>query len=258
MRKIDTNKQIEEKYKKYWMVLRIQVVIAVLAIVITIIVLFQIGTLMERKSALESVIIEKEKEINEKDDLIVKLDKKIAEKQKEITELEPIAKKGLGFKISAINSIYNIPKQSLEAQNAAKELEKSLTKEDKKRRKNITIQYFPKNLDKEVNINIVVPSLMDYGFQVMKKKAIVTWVPTNSIWFGTNVKIEDVKLVAYTLISAGVKIKYILPFQISKVRKNFLIQIGAQSIKIDGEESVQSQPVLTVEEIKKTIVFTRE
>jgi hypothetical protein len=241
----DTNK----KNIKYSFLLKVQVTIAIIALSVTIIVLFQIGSLIEKKTELEEKIRQKEKKLEE-------IDKLIADKEKIIAVLIPSARKGLGFKSNSLPQDSNLPVKSLNALKAANELAKLSTETDRERRKHITIQYFPKNLDKEVNINIVVPSLQEFGFSVQKKEAIVTWSPTNAIWFGTNVKPDDVKLVAYTLISAGVKIKIINPFRSPKGIKASLIQIGALSIKVGEKDIVEKRPELTVEDIRKTEIFS--
>lgn len=220
---------------------KIQVIVAVVALAITIIVVLQIGSLVETKANLEVEIEQHKYEL-----------KKI---KNEIDTLMPLAQKGLGYRTTTINRNSTSLENSLKASRAASELIKRSSEADRRRRKNITIQYFPKNLDKEVNINIVVPSLQEFGFRVERKRAIVTWVSTNAIWFGSDLKIDDVKLVAYTLIGAGVKIKIISPFKSSKGRKASLIQIGALSIKSGGKNIVEGWPDFTVESIRKATVF---
>ncbi|MGB7947259.1 MAG: hypothetical protein WCH75_06225, partial [Candidatus Binatia bacterium] len=85
-----------------------------------------------------------------------------------------------------------------------------------------------------------------------KPAAIVQQIPTNAIWFGSPVDIEDVKLVALTLIRAGVQIRAIRPIQDYLVNKKDLplIQVGADS-------SVVNDPPLTVEQIRAASRFTR-
>lgn len=232
----DMINQSKKQYPVYSTLVKFQVIVAIIAVAVTIAVVLQIGPLIERKTNLEREIVQKEM--------------KLEEIKKEIEFLEPRARLGLGFKFPDSSEESSIPEQSLKSAKSANELVKLSTDADIERRERITIEYFPKNLDKEVNISIVVPSLQKFGFQVEEKRAIVTRIATNSIWFGTNVKTEDVKLVAYTLISAGVQIRAIRPFKSSKGRKASLIQIGAHDI-------VETWPVLTVEQIRETTVFTR-
>lgn len=234
--------QGKKQHSGYSPLVKAQVVIAIVALTVTIIVVFQIGSLFEIKTGLEEEIKKNEK--------------KLEEIKKEIDILKPLARTGLGFKTIDLSQESSVPEQSLKASIAANELAKLSSEIDRERRKHITIQYFPKNLNKEVNLNIIVPSLQKFGFRVEKKRAIVTWTPTNAIWFGANVKIDDVKLVAYTLISAGIKLKTIGPFKSPSRRKAPLIQIGALSIKVGEKNIVEKWPELTVEYIRKTEVFT--
>ena len=247
------NKDIPEKdiHIKFSALLKVQVVIAVVALGVTILVLLQIGSLFEKKGELE-------KEIKQKEIKVEELEKVIAEKKTLIASLTPSARKGLGFKQGTDDQGLTIPGQSLSARDAANEIIQRSSADDQNRRKHITVQYFPKNLDKEVNIHIVIPSLQEFGFIVEKKEAVVTWKQTNAIWFGSRVKPEDVKLVAYTLISAGMKIRWIKPFQKSDPRKASLIQIGAISI-IEGERDyVDSLSEIKVEDIRKTDIFSKD
>jgi hypothetical protein len=62
--------------------------------------------------------------------------------------------------------------------------------------------------------------------------------------------VEDVKLVALTLIRAGVQIRAIRPSQLPAKRDLPLIQVGA-------DVSVVNDPVLTVEAIQRATRFTR-
>jgi len=114
------------------------------------------------------------------------------------------------------------------------------------KRRAITVQYFPKDVDRE----IVEGALREVGFRLISGRTQVADVPTNSIWFGVSVGIEDVKLVAYTLIRAGVKIKAIRPFRNPTGARASLIQVGADALLIDA-------PALTVAEIRSTSNFER-
>jgi len=71
----------------------------------------------------------------------------------------------------------------------------------------IIVQYYPKSKDKYK----VVAALEEFGFEVNTKNSNPKLLnqKTNSIWFGKSVPIENVKLVAFTLIRAGVEIKFI-------------------------------------------------
>jgi len=73
--------------------------------------------------------------------------------------------------------------------------------------------------------------------------------PTNAIWFGEDIDIDSVKLVAYTLIRAGIEIKVINPFQSPRENKSNLIQVGSWTKFID-------YPALTIQQIQKTESFS--
>jgi hypothetical protein len=108
------------------------------------------------------------------------------------------------------------------------------------------VVYFPKDIDP----NIIQSTLRNIGFNSEIGKAKNS-DSTNAIWFGSNVNIEDVKLVAYTLIRAGVKIKTIRPFsESSSNRRTSLIQVGADRNYINKSD-------LSVEEIRNTTEFRR-
>lgn len=114
-------------------------------------------------------------------------------------------------------------------------------------RKSVTIQYFPKDVDKR----IVRKALKELGFRVIPGRTVVHDIPTNSIWFGSKVRIEDVKLVAYTLIRAGVEIKAIRLFRRSKKNCDYLVQVGADS-------ALKDKPPLSVAEIREAREFERD
>jgi hypothetical protein len=114
------------------------------------------------------------------------------------------------------------------------------------RRRSVTVEYFPKNVDE----NKVEAALSELGFTLSKPRALVTGIPTNAIWFGSPVSVDDVKLVALTLIRAGVQIRAIRPSQLPDKKDRPLIQVGADS-------SIVDDPVLTVEAIQRATRFTR-
>jgi len=94
----------------------------------------------------------------------------------------------------------------------------------------INIEYFLKDVD-PVAIKKVLNNL---GFNVTIKNPINTY-STNQIWFGNEVRITDVKLVALSLIRAGVSLKSIRRFNNNDVKKNRLIQIGSSPNVLTNE-----------------------
>ena len=116
-----------------------------------------------------------------------------------------------------------------------------------RKREPITIEYLPKDVDRE----IVEGALKELGFRLTTGVTQILHVPTNAIWFGASVPIEDVKLVAYTLIRAGVKIKVIRPFRNPRGARASIVQVGADELYVDA-------PALTVEEIRSATEFIRK
>lgn len=137
------------------------------------------------------------------------------------------------------NPTINFVKESLKADRLREQLIEST---DNSSRKKITVQYFPKNVDRQ----IVEGALRELNFNYITGESALS-IPTNAIWFGNDVPIEDVKLVAYTLIRAGVEIRAIRPFYTGN--RNRLIQVGSGT-------AYQSRDPLSVDEIQAADKFT--
>jgi hypothetical protein len=112
-------------------------------------------------------------------------------------------------------------------------------------RRRITIEYFPKDVDGRT----VRKAIEELGFRLKEKRPVIGYIPTNAIWYGSEVRIEDLKLLAFTLIRAGVEIRAIRSYQVEKNRSQ-VIQVGA-------DVSIKNKPVLSVNEIRDTKMFTR-
>ena len=118
--------------------------------------------------------------------------------------------------------------------------EETVPKDDKKiwsdarkesaslRRSEISIQYFPKP-NENINWDKFTKTLKENSFHLEEKNPIQLNVETNSIWFGDDIYVEDIKFVALKLIESGAEIKSIRPFRNSNNNKNKLIQIGADA-----------------------------
>lgn len=117
----------------------------------------------------------------------------------------------------------------------------------KTERQKITVQYFPKNVDPIVIKN----TLSSLGFTFIEGFPQQRGA-TNAIWFGNDVPISDVKLVALTLVRAGVDLKAIRPFRKNHpvTNRNFLIQVGT-------DEDLSGIPSMTIGEISATKAFIR-
>jgi hypothetical protein len=117
----------------------------------------------------------------------------------------------------------------------------------KAERQRITVQYFPKNVDPIVIRN----TLSSLGFTFSEGIPQLQGA-TNAIWFGKDVPLSDVKLVALTLVRAGVEVKSIKPFRRSHPAsdRNLLIQVGT-------DEQYIGMPTMSVSDITSATAFTR-
>jgi hypothetical protein len=143
--------------------------------------------------------------------------------------------------LSARPTSADIPTEVVEQSLKADEerLKLALPEEDK-RRNAIQIIFFPKDIDKEK----LEFALRELGYKVVVRDS--KGLETNSIWYGSEVckHMEDVQLVAYTLMRAGVEIKLVEPLKDSKGREN-LILVGGNSF-----ERIVNAPSKTVEDIR--------
>lgn len=121
------------------------------------------------------------------------------------------------------------------------------TPENLERRRKLTIEYFFKDVDPDR----VWEALGELGFtRPAQPSPALGKTPTNAVWFGRSVQRDDVKLVAYALIRAGIQIRAIRPFLVSEGRDS-LIQVGGRPLAVDQE-------VWSVERISAAKEFPRE
>lgn len=265
---MNADDNIEQSQRaKLTLLVKIQVVIAVIAIAVTIIAVFQIGPLIDRKEKLVKEIagIEQERgariaelkqskaelvlsktELTQSKAELEQIEDELKKKENELKTITPLARRGLGMKAGKGSEDSLIPEASLQAVEATKQI---LSHNNNNNRSDVTIVLYTKNLEKDANINVVIPALVELGFRIDKKTSSLQTVSTNAIWFGSNVHIDDVKLVAYNLIGAGVPIKAIRPFR-DPGRKASRIEIG-------GDKNILNRLVLTVEKIREAPNFTR-
>ena len=69
-------------------------------------------------------------------------------------------------------------------------------------------------------------------------------LPTNAIWVGDNVTLDQAKFVALTLIRAGVEIKALRRLRNGQGDRATVIEVGSDA-------SLQSAPPLTAEDVSK-------
>jgi hypothetical protein len=111
----------------------------------------------------------------------------------------------------------------------------------------VTVEYWSKPSDPDINSIVIEQKLKEIGFKDFKiKLSGKKNIPTNSILFDPKLDIKDAKNVAYIFIRAGVQIKAIRPFRqpLGKPEYNSLIQVS-------GDGKLESCPPLTVEQIRQ-------
>ena len=171
---------------------------------------WQVQGLLEHKATLADRV---EHLQNNADDLAIQ----IADKQIELAQLEadvaaltPQAGRGQGRKA---DKIADQSAAILEAAFAAQDAAKIAGGADQTaRRSKLTIKQYIKDLDKEVNLPVVVSSLEKYGFQIDFGTSEID-KKTSAIFFGKDVTSDDARLVALTLMGAGVELKWISRFK---------------------------------------------
>lgn len=111
----------------------------------------------------------------------------------------------------------------------------------------ITVQYFYKDEDRQV----VRKTLQVPGYRVIESPGKLSQ-PTDAIWAGDKVGIDDVRYVALTLLRAGIGIKSIRYFRdASNPRKERLIQVGSDA-------ALASRAPLSVEQVNAMSSLQRD
>ena len=108
----------------------------------------------------------------------------------------------------------------------------------------VTVQYFPKDVDGDA----VRRALEELDFVFETGSSRLQDSPTNTIWFGSGVDLEDVKLVAFTLMRAGVDLRSIKPFREPGGSRARLVQVG-----FDGRSA--NLPPLSVAQVRDAAAF---
>jgi hypothetical protein len=104
-------------------------------------------------------------------------------------------------------------------------------------RPEIRVEYFIKDVDR----TIISQELRKLGFHAELKNPVNPF-PTNAIWVGNNVTLDETRQLAYALIRAGVELRAIRRFQNGGGAQANLIQVGA-------DPAIRSYPVLTVAQV---------
>jgi hypothetical protein len=100
------------------------------------------------------------------------------------------------------------------------------------------IEYFAKDAEADS----VTKALRDSGMDVLKLPGQRPG-PTNSIWAGNSVTMDEVRPVALALLRAGVQLRSIRHFSDGSGTKAHLIEIGS-------DRQMETAPVLTVEHLQ--------
>ena len=103
---------------------------------------------------------------------------------------------------------------------------------------NTRIQYFKKATDSPKLVN----ALKDLGFEDVSERTASNPRETNGIWYGARVPENDVKLVAFALMRAGIDLQSIQPS----------LRIGPEVIQVGHNPWVQDQPPFTPDVVSKT------
>jgi len=178
---------------------------------------------------------------------LTRADAALEEKQQMLDKITPAALRGLGYKDPYARVPTQAVSDSADARRAAGALADPAERD---RRRRITLQYYAKKLDDEVDMRTVLDQLADAGFTLQRKQGQLPDVPTNAIFFGAGVRNEDIQLVALTLIGAGIKIRTVEPL-VRNVSNPLLLQIGADRRKRDA-------PPISVEQILRTASFSAD
>ncbi|NEN93305.1 MAG: glycoside hydrolase family protein [Okeania sp. SIO3H1] len=151
----------------------------------------------------------------------------------------------LGYGIETNSMSKNLPRVYREVL----ENELSLSRDNfyQKNEQSLIVEYFPKDVDN----GVVEKALRTLDYQLILQPTVVADMPSNSIWFGSAVSIKEVKLVAEKLISSGVNIKAIRPFNKKVEFSDLLIRVGA-------DPEVKNRPSLTLEDVREKYSFTRD
>lgn len=173
-------------------------------------------------------------------------DNKVLEVKKK--ELEEELMTTYGFTIDSTMSL--LKNEGLEKSLSANDAIKFILSRHKPNN-NIIIAYYDRTID-EKRVGLELRAL-GYHFKNKSASEYMSKKKTNAIWFGAEVPIVDIKIVALTLIRAGIPIKGIRPYKNNSTYRNYkknIIEVGA-SVDLD------TKPQLTVEQVKNAKEFNK-
>jgi hypothetical protein len=175
-------------------------------------------------------------EIRKKTDELSAAEKQLQKTSKALSAINPFLEEYgvLPDKLTADNINANLVKQSLEAN---REIQ-TMSSTNVERRRGYSVVYFRKNVD----AGKVEAALKEFGFSPEIKTPERPNDATDLIAFGSNVNSQDAKLVAYTLIRAGVDIRV-------------MCRSKLPNIQVVGWSSLQDHPAMTVDQIRGQTEF---
>ena len=175
------------------------------------------------------------------------LSDQLEKKMLELNAAAPFALSGLGHR----EVTQQVAEAGLSGSVRAAQRAEALSRDGAARRANVAVRYYPRDFERELNAAVVLPRLSSFGFRLDRRaQAKLSDVPTNAIWCGRNVAPEDVKIVALTLVAAGLEIKAIREFRDPTGPKRGAIEIG-------GDRSFVNAASLSYEQIAEATDFRR-
>jgi hypothetical protein len=164
-------------------------------------------------------------------------EKQLAEKNEQVSRVMTLAFAGLGYKNPAKGN-----SALLERSLAAKSLAESLARTNRVRRSGLVFRYYPSDFERYLNGELLLTRFKAYGFRLEPVSSRAASASPNAIWCGVSVHSDDVRLVALTLISAGLEIRAIHPFRKTSDHNEHAIETGV-------DLSRARTPALTADEI---------
>jgi hypothetical protein len=138
------------------------------------------------------------------------------------------------------------PETIVRSLQAGEALDRVVSHSTKQSNEGVTIQFFPKQIDRDLVQSVLVSTLSNAGFQIQNRvgNRVLNDIPTNCIWYGANVSDESIRTVALALIRAGVQIRGIeqIPSGLNIPNKDHVIQIGSYL-------AIKDKPAFTVDQI---------
>jgi hypothetical protein len=208
--------------------------------------LFTYGAIRLSNLYKEIETIEAKKQVEQLKFEALQFENKSLEKKKVQLEAELMTTYGLSIDSITSLSTSEVLEISVSANDAIKNLVKTYSPN-----KNVTIRYYKKTID-EKRVALELEAL-GYNFKERPPSKYMSMKETIAIWFGAGVPVEDTKIVALSLIRAGIPIKGIRPYRSSISNPNYKRNI----IEVGASVDLEKKPVLTVDYVRNAKEFYR-